>query len=447
MDLRHAGSGKGGELAGPGGDVLCQIVDNEGFPDSGGCFRSLCCSRRGFLRLPGRLERQSPDSPFRREFLGDGRDRKPLFLPHTENIRQAASSALPHVDEVEHPAEGGVPGIGNSAAAGVLDGDAKGSRIGKSDFFPGLSDGNADGAAVISVDKAVGQGLPQGVLDRGRFRRRGKSAADAEIEIVQAAAPIAGGGDNASCLVEFSSVLLRNRQILVVQEIAGKFPDDFIFVSEHEKSGGGRTEAVVRRFRRGAQLVEKFRGIKILPDMLGMSQNHAGAVAADGVRVEDMKAELREGPHIRRFPGGVPEHGFHLFFGAAVVPFAISLVGAGEGISIDIDRAVLAFCPGNRDGDNLAALYGLHGDVLIGENVHAGLFRAVQKLQKFLDQTPGIRKADRAQGFVRFLHDAQQDNAAQRVGKGRVGLPDAFWQAAQGLFRLNPVVFSVLLQS
>ena len=120
LDLRHAGSGKGGELAGPGGGVLCQIVDNEGFPDSGGCFRSLCCSRRGFLRLPGRLERQSQDSPFRREFLGDGRDRQPLFLPHTENIWQAASSALPHVDEVEHAAEGGVPGIGNSAAADAL---------------------------------------------------------------------------------------------------------------------------------------------------------------------------------------------------------------------------------------------------------------------------------------------------------------------------------------
>ena len=229
LDLRHAGSGKGGELAGPGGDVLCQIVDNEGFPDSGGCFRSLCCSRRGFLRLPGRLERQSQDSPFRREFLGDGRDRQPLFLPHTENIRQAASSALPHVDEVEHAAEGGVPGIGNSAAAGVLNGDAKGARIGKSDFFHCFSDGNADGAAVISVDKAVGQGLPQGVLDRGWFGRRGKSAADAEIEIVQAAAPVAGGGDNAFCPVEFSGVLFRNRQILVVQEIAGKFPDDFIF--------------------------------------------------------------------------------------------------------------------------------------------------------------------------------------------------------------------------
>ena len=159
LDLRHAGSGKGGEITGPGGGVLCQIVDNEGFPDGGGCFRSLCCSRRGFLRLPGRLERQSQDSPFRREFLGDGRDRQPLFLPHTENIRQAASGALSHVDEVEHAAEGGVPGIGDSAAAGVLNGDAKGSRIGKTDFFPGLSDGNADGAAVVSVDKAVGQGL------------------------------------------------------------------------------------------------------------------------------------------------------------------------------------------------------------------------------------------------------------------------------------------------
>ena len=41
-----------------------------------------------------------------------------------------------------------------------------------------------------------------------------------------------------------------------------------------------------------------------------------------------------------------------------------------------------------------------------------------------------------------FLN-TQQDHAAQRIGKGRICLPDAFGETAQRLFRLDAVVFPI----
>ena len=68
-------------------------------------------------------------------------------------------------------------------------------------------------------------------------------------------------------------------------------------------------------------------------------------------------------------------------------------------------------------------------------------------MPKFTDQTVGIRQIYGIEGLVRRLDNAQQDNAAQCVSEGGVGLPNALGQTAQGLFGLYAVVLPVLLQA
>ena len=112
--------------------------------------------------------------------------------------------------------------------------------------------------------------------------------------------------------------------VLVIQKIGRKFPDDFIFISEHEESGGSRMELPVPSLSQSSKFVEKIRGFKLLPDMFRMPQDHAGPVTVDAVRVQRLRLCLFQHIHIRRFSGGLPEHGLDLFFRTAVIPFSIS---------------------------------------------------------------------------------------------------------------------------
>ena len=68
-------------------------------------------------------------------------------------------------------------------------------------------------------------------------------------------------------------------------------------------------------------------------------------------------------------------------------------------------------------------------------------------MPKFTDQAVGIGQIYGIEGLVRCLDNAQQDDAAQRVSEGGVGLPNALGQTAQGLFGLYAVVLPVLLQA
>ena len=62
-------------------------------------------------------------------------------------------------------------------------------------------------------------------------------------------------------------------------------------------------------------------------------------------------------------------------------------------------------------------------------------------------QNSRIRQVHGIEGLVRRFDDAQQDDAAQRVGECGVGLPNAFGQTAQRLLGLYAVVLPVLLQA
>ncbi len=87
---------------------------------------------------------------------------------------------------------------------------------------------------------------------------------------------------------------------------------------------------------------------------------------------------------------------------------------------------------------------GLH--LLFRENIHADPGRVVESPPKVFHKPLGIQQIQSAEALVgQFLH-TQQNHAALGIGEGGIGLPDTLRQAAQGLFRLDPVIFPVILQ-
>ena len=128
------------------------------------------------------------------------------------------------------------------------------------------------------------------------------------------------------------------------------------------------------------------------------------------------------------------------------VALATAPVGVAR-VVVHVYRFVGAIRTGYLDHDDAVAIHLLHIHVLLGQNVDADLQGIVDDAPELADQAVGIGQVYGIKGLVRCLDNAQQDDAAQRVGKGGVGLPDAFGQTAQRLFGLYAVVLPVLLQA
>ena len=83
--------------------------------------------------------------------------------------------------------------------------------------------------------------------------------------------------------------------------------------------------------------------------------------------------------------------------------------------------------------------------ILRGQHIHAGLVGIVDHIPKLFDESVRVWEIYGVQGFIRPLLHTQEDDAAISIGKGRIGLPNALGQAAEGLLGLDAVVFPILL--
>ena len=82
--------------------------------------------------------------------------------------------------------------------------------------------------------------------------------------------------------------------------------------------------------------------------------------------------------------------------------------------------------------------------VFARKDINADFIGIVDDIPELLYETVGIRKIDRMQRSVFMLFDSEQDQPAKRIGKGRIGLPDALGKSPQGFLCLKAVVLSVL---
>lgn len=177
--------------------------------------------------------------------------------------------------------------------------------------------------------------------------------------------------------------------------------------------------------------------------MVRLPHHHAQPELAQGLPGEDFRSTALQ--H-RQVGGGVvpvPQHGPDLVWGTVIVPLAVPAVRAGKGAVPNVHWPLVPLCLGHGDHQNLFARNGVEGDILGLENVGADLGGVLHRLpeQTYIPWT--IRDAGDPEGFVPGLLHPQQDQTADGVGKGGIGLPQAVGKAPRGLFGLNAVVLLV----
>ena len=180
--------------------------------------------------------------------------------------------------------------------------------------------------------------------------------------------------------------------------------------------------------------------------MSGAVQLHPLPEAAHTLGVEGFKSHAAHQVHIRRPDSRIPHHGLILLVCTAVITLAVSAIGVA-GVIVNIHRLVGPIRTGDFDNDDVVAANLFHIHIFFGQDIDTDFHGIVDDVPKFTDQAVGIGQIYGIEGLVRCLDNAQQDDAAQRVSEGGVGLPNALGQTAQGLFGLYAVVFPVLLQA
>ena len=374
-----------------------------------------------------------------------------MLAPDAEDIRNAATSTLTNINQVEHLQHRSVPRIRNTTAFCGINFDAEAARIRHRNAVTLFDDDQPLSAVVIGIHQTVGQCFTQSLMHwgiiytsttvhlEGHLDILDQLVVDPEIEVVHIAAPVSGGGDDTVSPTGISVILF-----LIVQKVSVEFPHNIVFVAEHEKSGRSGMLFPIRADAHGTQLQEEIFILQGFPHMAGTGEAHPLAIAADALLIEHCQVHLVQNQHILRLYRCIAHHGLIFFLGAAVVTLSVAAIGA-ERVTIYINRLIRALCTGNIDDHNMVAIHLLDKYVLGGQHINAGLIGVIDDVPELLNESVRVGQIYRVQGFIRPFFHSQQDNTAVGIGKGGIGFPNAFGQTAKGLLRLNAVVLPILL--
>ena len=194
-----------------------------------------------------------------------------------------------------------------------------------------------------------------------------------------------------------------------------------------------------------AELLQELLILQRIPHVIRAGKTHPLAIPAHALGVEHVHIHFLQDQHILSLDGGVAVHSVEFFAGAFVIALAVAAV-AVERVSLHIYRLIGAIGAGNIDDDNMIPIDRLNGHIPAGQDIYAGLVRVVDKIPKLLDELVGIGQIDGVKSLVLKLLHAEQNDAAQGIGKGGIRLPNAVGKTAQRLFRLDAVVLPVLFQ-
>ena len=173
-----------------------------------------------------------------------------VVCPDVEEVGDAGAGSFADIDQAEHFHDGLVAGVGYATCQGCLEAYADVAGVGEGDFVFGFDDDDALPGIEVGMCQAVEEDFSEREMEWGVVLSAhafcaegdGKVGSDAwvdlEEEVVEVAAPIAGGGDEAvgpSCVVVHF--------FLIVEEVVRVFADDVVFVSEHKESGAGGVES------------------------------------------------------------------------------------------------------------------------------------------------------------------------------------------------------------
>ena len=129
-----------------------------------------------------------------------------MLFPNAEDVRNTATCALAHIDEVKHLDKRTVTRVGNAAAFCSFDVDTESTGVGKRDNVLLFDDNKTLSAVIIGIYQAVGKSFSESLV-YGRvvnavaafkFERNFNILRDlvvnTEIEIVNVSTPITRRG-------------------------------------------------------------------------------------------------------------------------------------------------------------------------------------------------------------------------------------------------------------
>ena len=289
-----------------------------------------------------------------------------MLAPDAEDIRNAATSTLTNINQVEHLQHRTVPRVGYTAAFRRVHLNTEAARIGHGDAVPLFNNDQSLPAIIIGMNQAICQRLAQCFMHicivhsgtalhfEGHFDVLNQLVVDPEIEVIHITAPIARGGNDTICPTGIGIILL-----LIVQKECVEFPHNIVLVAKHEKSGRGGMLLSVRADAHGTQLQKEIFILQRFPHMAGSRKTHSLTVAADALLVEHRQVHFVQNQHILRLYRCVAHHSLIFLLGAAIVALTVTAVCA-ERIAVHIHRFIGALGTGDIDDHDMIAIDLLH---------------------------------------------------------------------------------------
>ena len=294
-------------------------------------------------------------------------------------------------------------------------------------------------AEVVGVEDGVEEGLPQGGgervagvtvrLQEGRGGGETAGGHRVEIEEVLRSARSAGGQAGPALLV-------------IGQAQPGEDRPQGALAAEEEQPGDGGMGPVPPAAE-DPGLGEERRIGQLGPRVLGPPHGHEGAELPQGRGGEVLGGPAFEDGEIDGGVLAVAEHGADLVGGAVVVALAVAAVGAAEGAVADVHGAVPPSGAGDGDDEDVLALHALDGDVVLRDDAGADLGGVADGPPEGRAVAVRVGDPGDVEALGAVLLDAEEDQPADRVGEGGVGLPQAVGEAARGLLGLDAIVLVV----
>ena len=184
---------------------------------------------------------------------------------------------------------------------------------------------------------------------------------NAKIEVINVAAPISGGRDNAVRPMGIGVILF-----LIIKEIGIILPHDVVLVAKHKKSCGSRMLLSVRTDAHSPEFHQKVFVFQSLPYMTRAGKAHPLTIAADAFLVEDGHIHFIQNQHILRPDGRITHHSLIFLFGTFVIALPIAGIG-GQGDSIQINRTIGTLGTRLIDDYDMVAVHFLHEHIFGGQ--------------------------------------------------------------------------------
>ena len=228
----------------------------------------------------------------------------------------------------------------------------------------------------------------------------------------------------------------------VVEEEVRQNVRDLVEVAEADKPRERGMHVAVAPARRRADLHQETVVGKATPDVSGTQLAEVHPVSPDRVHIKVSNRQFVKDAVVRRLRTLVTNHALDRLARAMIVALAVSAVGSLEHVRADKDRTNRPLRSRHFDDDHSLAVNIDGIDGLVEQDVRADLVRVVHRVPEIGHDLLRVRQPLNLALAV-LLADAEDDDAAVRVGERAVRRPEVGGHATPCPLELDGVVLAL----